>query len=454
MNLNLRKPHLLNVASSSLMVGKLPGQMQYLRDRGFDVTIVSPAGNGLDQMARVEGVQTFDLPIVRQISPLLDLVSLWRLWRMMQAHRPAITNVGTPKAGLLGGLAAWLNRVPCRFYTLRGLRFETTGGLLRRLLIWAERLACFFAHRVICVSHSVGEKAIACGLTSAEKIVVLGSGSSNGVEVDRYASTPERVRRAAELRRELLIPASARVVGFVGRLTRDKGIPELVQAFLLLSKRFPDLRLLLLGRFEEEDPLPPETRISIETHPRIILAGYHRAQPVSHSPEQDGEPRCGQQKREDWLVDDAAPYYPVMDIFVLASHREGFPNVVLEAHAAGKPVVAARATGNVDAVLDGETGLLFPTGNVIALTQAVARLLQDQELAQQLARNGHQRVKREFRQEHIWKALNQEYLRLLQSKGMPLPAIHRLDLNKESAEVFHGQRYSTPVDTSVSMSSR
>jgi glycosyltransferase involved in cell wall biosynthesis len=411
MNVNANRPRLLNVVNSSLMVGKLPGQLQYLHERGFDVVVISPGGEGLDRMARLDGVRAIEMLMARRISVVRDVASLWRLVRVIGVLRPTITNVGTPKAGLLAGLAAWMNGVPCRVYTLRGLRFETTKGVKRRLLIYAERLACCFAHRVICVSHSVREKAIDTGLTTREKTVVFGSGSSNGVDVQRFAPTPHAMRQAAALRRDLGIPDGAPVLGYVGRLTRDKGIPELVEAFVRLRKEFPDLRLLLVGRFEDEDPLPPETRRLLETNVNVILPGHPRTRQRARQP--------AGRRREDWPVEDAVPYYALMDLFVLASHREGLPNVVLEAQAAGKPVVAARATGIVDAVIEGKTGLLFPIGDVAALTAAVAKLLRDNDLADGLARAGQKRVQCEFRQEQIWEALHQEYLALLGRRNAP-----------------------------------
>jgi glycosyltransferase involved in cell wall biosynthesis len=407
MSVNPRRIGLVNVVTSSLMVGFLQGQLRYLQEQGFDVTIISPPGKALEDLARSNTVKAIELPMERKIAPLQDLVSLWRLWRKVRALRPTVTNVGTPKAGLLGGFAAWLNRVPCRFYTLRGLRFETTTGLRRHLLIYAERLACRFAHRVVCVSKSVREKAVASGLTSRERTVVFGSGSSNGVDASRFMLTPEIMKRAAVLRNELGIPPKAPVVGFVGRLTRDKGIPELTEAFLRLSDQFPHLRLLLVGPFENEDPLAPENRRCLESHPRVILAGHCKASP---NPQWRDQP-----------VEDTPPYYALMDVLILPSHREGLPNVVLEAQAAGKPVAAAMATGIVDAVVDGETGLLFPVGDVSAMVKVVARLLSDNELADKLGRGGQERVTREFRQEQIWEALFQEYLGVLKTTDLPLP---------------------------------
>jgi glycosyltransferase involved in cell wall biosynthesis len=328
----------------------------------------------------------------REISPVRDLRCAWHLWGILRALRPTVTNVGTPKAGLLGGFAAWLTRVPCRFYTLHGLRFETTTGFRRKLLIFAERLACRFAHRVVCVSHSVREKAIACGLVDRERALVFGAGSCNGVDVSRFAPTPQRMRRAAELRRQFGIPEDAPVALFVGRLTCDKGITELLEAFLQLEDRFPELRLLLVGSFEDGDSLPEDVRKRLETHKRVILAGP---------------------------VNDTAPYYAIADVLVLASHREGLPTVVLEGHAAGKPVIGAAATGIVDLVVDGETGLLFPVGDASALADAIARLISDKALAMKLALAGQEQVKHKFRQELIWAALRREYLKVLQGREAP-----------------------------------
>jgi glycosyltransferase involved in cell wall biosynthesis len=398
---NLR-PRAIHVVTSDLAVVLMQGQLQFLRHKGFDVTLISSPGKWLATLGRTEGVQVIELPMAREIAPRKDLVSLWRLCRTMRALRPDIVNVGTPKAGLLAGCAAWLMGVPCRFYTLRGLRFETSSGMRRLLLVFAERLACYFAHRVICVSQSLRKTAIAFGLVNPERTVVFGGGSSNGVDASRFASTLERTKRAAELRLELGIPLHAQVLGFVGRLTRDKGIPELVESFLRLHNKFPNLRLLLLGSTEQADPLDDNTRKVLATHPHIILPGP---------------------------TPDTAPYYALMDVLVLPSHREGLPNVVLEAYAAGKPVVAAQATGTVDAVRHGETGLLFPIGDVAALVECLQKLVRDKALAKTFGAAALELVKRDFRQEIVWNGLLEEYRQILQtrrSSKMFVPAPQRL----------------------------
>jgi glycosyltransferase involved in cell wall biosynthesis len=391
--MSTERVRVVNIVTSSLTVRFLEGQPEYFKRRGFEFTVVSSPGEELSKALR-EGVHTVVVPMAREISLWKDMVSLWRLWRLISRLRPAITNVATPKAGLLAGVAAWACRVPCRYYTVLGLRCETATGLKRWLLLLTERIACLCAHRVICVSESLRQKAIELGILEAGRTVVLAAGSYAGVHPKRFSPGVEVSRRAGRLRRELGIPEEAPVVGFVGRLTRDKGITELVEAYAELRKRSPELRLLLVGDMEEGDPLPLEIRRYAETEPRIIRTGF---------------------------VQDPAPYYHVMDVLAFPTHREGFGNVVLEANAAGKPVVAARSTGVVDSVVDGVTGILVPARDARALAAALQLVLDDQSLAAALGSAGRERVLREFQQERVWDAIVQEYLQLIQAKGLFIP---------------------------------
>ncbi len=372
------------------------GQLRFLREAGFEVAVVSSPGPGLFETAIEDGVEPYPVPIVREISGLADLVSFCRLWALIGRIRPAIINVGTPKAGLLSGVAAYLRRVPCRVYTLRGLRCETSAGWKRWFLLQIERIACGCAHRVICVSESLRKKVVELGIADARKFVVLGSGSSNGVNVERFAATPERLDEAATLREKLGIPEDARVIGFVGRFTRDKGILELISAFAQLRILRPTLYLLLVGDFEEGDPVSSEVRDVIASDPHIVRTG---------------------------MVQDPAPYYYVMDVVALPTHREGFPNVVLEAYAAGRAVVTTYATGARDSVHQGITGILVPVGDASSLGSALSQMIESPETAQEMGRAGRELVEREFRQEFVWGALEREFLLLLQKKGLPIPHI-------------------------------
>jgi glycosyltransferase involved in cell wall biosynthesis len=260
----------------------------------------------------------------------------------------------------------------------------------RWILVRTERIACRCAQQVICVSESVRERVLELGLAKKEQTVVLGAGSFNGVDADRFAPTPELVNAGERLRRELGIPPEAPVIGFVGRFTKDKGVPELIEAFSSLRRRFSELRLLVLGRFDDTDPVPETTRRFLLSDPGIVNAGY---------------------------AEDISPYYQAMDVLALPTYREGFPTVALEASAAGKPVVATRATGAVDAVADGITGLLVPVGDVQALTEALGRLLADPELAGRMGRAGQERVRRDYSRERIWQELAALYRGLLKERA-------------------------------------
>jgi glycosyltransferase involved in cell wall biosynthesis len=385
----------LHAVTVSLSLTLLRGQLKYLKAAGFHPAALCSPGPQVQDMSARESVPVFTIAMEREVSIIRDIVSLVRIWRLLCRARPLVCNAGTPKAGLLVGLAAWLIRTPCRVYTLRGLRLETEKGAKRAFLRLTERLACACAHRVVCVSPSLRQRAVELGLVRAEKTLVLGSGSSNGVDVSRFTPTPERFKAAAEIRQQLGIDSAIPVIGYVGRLTRDKGLPELLAAFRPVRESFPDAVLMLIGEYEQGDPVPQETRAAIENSPGIVRLGF---------------------------PGDISLYYLIMDILVLPTHREGFPNTVLEAQAAERPVLTTYATGAIDSISPGVTGSLVPIADPRALAAELIRLLSDRELLEHMGKAGRERVCREFRQEVIWESLARLYSELLQKCGLPVPS--------------------------------
>lgn len=380
---------LLYMTTVSISADKLlHNQLRFFVERQYE-TFVATAFKSksiAEKIERRENVKSYNIPLEREIKINKDIVALYQTWSLIRTLRPHITNVSTPKAGLIGGLAAKLSSVPVRIYTLRGLRLETVTGPKRYLLHYMEWLACACAHRVVCVSPSLRDRIVQLRLASSHKAVVLGFGSSNGLDGKRFLPSPELEQQAAELRVTLDLPPGTPTIGFVGRFVRDKGIHELVEAFGLLYAANPQLRLLLLGDYEEGDPVSEKVRQVINTHPGMITPGF---------------------------VTDIAPYYLLMDMLAFPTYREGYPNAPLEAAAAGKPVVASDATGAIDAVEDGITGISVPVGDSKALAAALKRLLEDKKLAQELGKAGQERVLRDFQPHIIWQALNELYQELL-----------------------------------------
>jgi glycosyltransferase involved in cell wall biosynthesis len=229
-------------------------------------------------------------------------------------------------------------------------------------------------HRVVVVSPSLLARARGVGLLRGDRGVVLGRGGGNGVDVARFADTPDTADLAAAARAELGIPADAFVYGFVGRLTVDKGVRELVAAFGRVAAQHAGAWLLVVGA-EDQSGLPVDVRTALRTRPRIRCTG--------------------------WLADPTALYH-VMDALVLPTYREGFPNVSLEAAAAGRPVITTTATGAVDSVVHEATGLLVPPRDTDALAAAMARLIGDRQAARDMGARGRCRVRRSFANEVVW----------------------------------------------------
>lgn len=384
------KPRILLGVTSDMSIRLMEGFPQFLANRGWDVHVISSPGPQLDSLAEVAGVTTHALNMARKPAPLADLVALIRWTILLLRLRPDLVSVGTPKAGLLGGMSAWITRVPTRIYLLRGLPLETATGLKLTILKVMERISFATAHMSVAVSSSLSARAVELNLVKSGKIRVLGAGSSNGVNLHRFrpskpstAGTPKGPGKplATKLGLEFGIP----IIGFVGRLTEDKGLRHMAEALQILSDRGVDYQLLIVGGLDDSAAREALKRLE-EAKRRPIQTGH---------------------------VQDTAPYYQLMDLLCLPTRREGFPNVVLEASASGIPTVTTDATGAVDSVIDGETGFVTQLDSAHSLANALASLLENAELRRRMGDAARVRVHDQYAQRLVWRNLEDFYIQSL-----------------------------------------
>ncbi|KKK33914.1 hypothetical protein WN59_09915 [Salinicoccus sediminis] len=360
--------------TSSLSVLFIREQVQFIEQNGYDVTVVC----NKDFETSYDGMTVEHIPFEREISPLRDLKVLYTLYRYLRREDPDIINFSTPKAGLLGMIAGRLAGVTTRIYIQRGLRLETAEGLKRIILHAAEKTACTLSTHVIVVSDSLESEMIARKLLARDKVVRIGRGSSNGIDTKKYDPAAVDKDRLEDLREEIGLERRDFVIGYVGRLTRDKGINELVEAFIALDDSYANLKLLLVGDFEESDPVEAENARHIGTHENIIHCDYTK---------------------------EVEYYYSLMDLFALPTYREGFSNVSMEAQAMGIPVVVFDSTGARDTIEDGRTGIVTASNDALGLASALDALILDDPRRKRMASSARKFIvdnfDRRFMQEQL-----------------------------------------------------
>ena len=358
----------------------LKGQLRMLNEH-YEVVAVSSPGESMSVLRDREGVRTIEVPMERRISLVKDFISLLRMIWLFARERPDMVHSITPKAGLISMLAGWITRVPVRMHTFTGLVFPTATGRMQQLLIWMDRLTCACATHINPEGEGVKRDLIAYRITK-KPLHVIANGNVNGIDLAYFDRTDEIMKQAATYRKE-----GSFTFCFVGRMVRDKGINELVSAFIRLHKQHPQARLLLVGHFEKElDPVSPETEKAIMEHPAICFVGF---QP------------------------DVRPFLAVSDALVFPSYREGFPNVVIQAGAMGLPSIVTDINGCNEIVLPNENGVIIPPRNEEALYLAMENFLLHPEEIQHMAEKARPLIASRYDQKIVWKALLNEYKRII-----------------------------------------
>lgn len=380
-------PKLIRITTVPLSLKLLlAGQMKYAKDQGWEVIMVSSDGREVAQVIKNEGVQHEVIPFTRKITPFADLKCIWLLIQLFKREKPDIVHTHTPKAGLLGMIAANLAGVKIRIHTLAGIPAMAADGHKKTLLESVEKWTYSNATEVWPNSNGLRKFVIEKELCTEIKLRMIGKGSSNGVDLEKFnrESLKENHLVAATMR---IMPGEDDfIILCVGRLVRDKGIEELVSAFLN-SKIVTKSKLVLLGAFEQDlDPISPETVQTIQDHPRIIQI--------------------------DWS-DHVAHYLALSDLLVHPSHREGFPNVILEAGAMQVPVICSDIIGNTDLITQQKTGLIFPVKDAAVLKEAMEFAFVKRDKMAQYAASLYEEIVRNYDRKFVQREIFSNYLRLI-----------------------------------------
>lgn len=353
--------------------------MLKMRAQGYEMVAVTSPGPELDSLRTDDGFHCVAVPMKRHISPVSDIISLVRMIAVLIKEKPQVVHSMTPKAGLICMMAAWLTRVPVRIHTFTGLVWPTSTGIKRRLLMLTDWLTCACATHVIPEGKGVLHDLKSGGITR-KPMRVLGYGNVMGVDMEQFS--PSRIKAEKD--------TSVFTFLFVGRIVGDKGINELVEAFVKLHHEHKATRLLLVGNYEQNlDPVSEATRRLIDSTDAICAPGP---------------------KRADQLVE----AYASADCFVMPSYREGFPNTVLEAGAMGLPSIVTDINGSREIIEHGRNGIIVPPKDTPTLLQAMERMLTDAAMRSRMAQEARPMIASRFERGFVQQCQINYYQEILQ----------------------------------------
>lgn len=360
----------------------LEGQLNYMQ-QFYDVLAVSSEEEKLQKLGEEIGVRTYAVDMTREITPLRDLGAVWKLYQLFKKEKPLIVHTHTPKAGIAGMLAAKMAGVPIRLHTLAGLPLLATEGVRRKTLEKVEKITFACATKIYPNSKKIYEYVLNQNYTSQDKLHVIKQGSSNGINTEFFNPEIFSLEDRIRFRQDMNLGLKDTVFVFIGRLVRDKGINELVEAFVEINAKYPDTSLLLVGPLEQDlDPLKKKTLKMMKDHTKIFEVGYQ---------------------------DDVRKFLACSDALVFPSYREGFPNVVMQAGSMGLPSIVTDINGCNEIIEENKNGTIVPVRNVQVLVEKMSRMVEDVTWRKNLASNARLMIKANYERRDVWKALLDEY---------------------------------------------
>lgn len=369
------------------LTGLLKGQLKFMKSN-FVVIGVSSFGEKLNLVRKEEEVRVKGINMSRQIAPIKDLIALVYLIIFFLKEKPDIVHTHTPKAGLLGMLAAKITGVPNRLHTVAGMPLLVATGYKRRLLNFIEKLTYLCANKVYPNSKGLRDIIVANNLTNPSKLKVIGKGSSNGINTNEFNPSLVSTGTVLDLRTELGILKDDFVFLFVGRLVGDKGINELTQAFCEINKIFKNTHLILVGSFERHlDPLKTETEFQIQNNNNIHAVGYKSN-----------------------VID----YFASADVLTFPSYREGFPNVVMQAAAMQLNAIVSDINGCNEIITNGNNGWIIPAKNIELLIDRMVWCINNGYLSAEMGLKSRKIMQADFERKYVWNEILNEYKTILQ----------------------------------------
>jgi glycosyltransferase involved in cell wall biosynthesis len=369
---------------------QLENQLEAINEAGAEITVVSSKDDEYSQTLKRSGSYEFKpIYIAKEIKIRRDVIALFKLWRLFSNAHFDIVHSTTPKAGLLCGIAGRMARVPVRMHSFTGQPWVTLKGIKRSVVKFCDKLIVYLNTRCYVDSFSQRDFLVKSKVTPFHKIKILGSGSLAGIDINRFNQNNFSQDMKNEIRASLNISADTLVILFVGRITQDKGVFELLNAFKNLLMTKDNLVLVMVGPFENKIEQEIRNMARQWCGDKVIFTGF------TQKPEQ---------------------FMAITDIFCLPSYREGFGTVVIEAAAMGVPAIGTRIYGLTDAIIDGETGLLVELKNVVELTDTLRKLIDDPDLRKRLGKNAEKRAMQEFDSKKHSELLINEYQDLLKLK--------------------------------------
>lgn len=380
------KNKLIRITTVPISLDKLlSGQLAYM-NQFYKVIAVSSEKEYLEKVGKKENIAVFNIEMTRQITPVKDLISVYKLYRFFKKQKPFIVHTHTPKAGTVGMIGAKLAGVPNRLHTIAGLPLLEATGIKRILLNFVEKITYSCATKIYPNSFGLNEIIIKQKFCNPDKLKVLGNGSTNGIDTSFFNAEKYAQSETDALKKTLEILPNDFVFIFVGRLVSDKGINELTEAFKKLNNLFSNTKLLLVGPSEKElDPLSSGTLKEIEENKSIISVGYQN---------------------------DVRPYFAISNALVFPSYREGFPNVVMQAGAMGLPSIVSNINGCNEIIIENQNGIIIPVKNTMAIFDAMKKMVENAAFYNQLKENSSKRIVDNYEQKVVWNAILNEYKKL------------------------------------------